>query len=78
MWFVQNKQIQKPNNMAAKSTKEQERVFAYFKNAIDIAYEINANQVVVTSGWAYLLENKDETKTKKCKNVESFGSIWSI
>ena len=27
----------KPNNMAAKSTKEQERVFAYFKNAIDIA-----------------------------------------
>lgn len=71
----------KPNNMAAKSTEEQERVFAYFKNAIDIAYEINANQVVVTSGWAYLSENKDEAKQRSAKmlnRLAQYGASKNI
>lgn len=46
----------KPNNMAAKNEAMQKRVFSYFKNAIDVACAISANQVVVTSGWAYYSE----------------------
>lgn len=43
----------KPNNMAIRSSEGQQRVFTYFKHAIDLAAEIKANQVVVTSGWAF-------------------------
>lgn len=50
----------KPNNMAAKDTEMQKRVLKYFKNAIDVACEIKANQVVVTSGWAFLSESVEE------------------
>ncbi len=50
----------KPNNMAAKDLKMQERVLKYFKNAIDVACQIKANQVVVTSGWGFLSENVEE------------------
>lgn len=50
----------KPNNMAAKDSQMKERVFSYFKNAVDVAAKIKANQVVVTSGWAYLSEDVEE------------------
>lgn len=50
----------KPNNIAAKDLNMQERVLKYFKNAVDVACEIKANQVVVTSGWGFLSENVDE------------------
>lgn len=50
----------KPNNMAAKDEKMQERVLKYFKNAIDVACEVKANQVVVTSGWGFLSESVEE------------------
>ena len=41
----------KPNNMAMKDLDGQVRVYNYFKNAIDVASQIKANHVVVTSGW---------------------------
>lgn len=50
----------KPNNMAARDTAMKERVERYFKNAIDAAVEINAHQVVVTGGWAFLDEPVEE------------------
>lgn len=50
----------KPNNMAAKDSKMQERVLKYFKNAINVACEVKANQVVVTSGWGFLSEDVEE------------------
>ena len=50
----------KPNNMAAKDPGMQKRVLQYFKNAVDVACEIKANQVVVTSGWAFLSESVEE------------------
>lgn len=43
----------KPNNMAAKDREMQKRVLAYFKNAVDVACKVEANQVVVTSGWGF-------------------------
>lgn len=46
----------KPNNIAIKTIEGQKRVLAYFKRAIDLAAEIEANQVVVTSGWAFYNE----------------------
>lgn len=50
----------KPNNMAAKDPEMQQRVLQYFKNAIEVAYDVKANQVVVTSGWAFLSESIEE------------------
>lgn len=46
----------KPHNMAARDPRMQERTYAYFRNAIDVACEIGASQVVATSGWGYLDE----------------------
>lgn len=46
----------KPNNIAAKDLLMQQRVLKYFKNAIDVASAINANQVVITSGWSFYSE----------------------
>lgn len=50
----------KPNNIACKDKKRQEDVYHYFCNMIDIAKEINCNKVLVTAGWAYYSESKDE------------------
>ena len=50
----------KPNNMAAKDKEMQKRVLRYFQNAIDVACGIQANQVGVTSGWAFFNEPVEE------------------
>ncbi|NLH92524.1 MAG: sugar phosphate isomerase/epimerase, partial [Atopobium sp.] len=44
----------KPNNIAALSEEGQIRTLNYFKNEIDAAKLVKANQVVITSGWGYL------------------------
>ena len=50
----------KPHNMATADPALAERVQAYFDRAVDVACEVGANQVVVTSGWAFLDESADE------------------
>lgn len=68
----------KPNNMAAKDVERQKRVLKYFKNAIDVACEIVANQVVVTSGWAYLNENVEEAYNRSVimlKKVSEYAEL---
>ena len=50
----------KPHNMATADPALAERVQAYFDRAVDVACEVGANQVVVTSGWAFLDEPADE------------------
>ncbi|OCN05046.1 endonuclease [Erysipelotrichaceae bacterium MTC7] len=50
----------KPNNMATNNPQAQKRVEAYFKNAIDVASQLQAKFVLVTSGWAFLDEPVDE------------------
>lgn len=57
----------KPNNMAAKDADMKKRVFSYFKNAIDVAVKVKANQVVVTSGWAYLSEDVQNAYQRSVK-----------
>lgn len=62
----------KPNNMAASGENMKSRVFRYFKRSIDIACEIEAHQVVVTSGWAFYDEQKDAAYAR---SVEMLGRI---
>ncbi|OUN27735.1 endonuclease [Massilimicrobiota sp. An142] len=68
----------KPNNMAAKHEDEQKRVYHYFKNAIDIAHFLNAHQVVVTSGWAYLSENLEEARTRSAQMMRKLAEYAQI
>lgn len=49
----------KPHNMATADPELGERVYAYFCRAVDVACAVGANQVVVTSGWAFLDESVD-------------------
>ncbi|MEE0989674.1 MAG: sugar phosphate isomerase/epimerase family protein [Kandleria vitulina] len=64
----------KPNNMCVKDKKDQERVFSYFKNAIDVASEIKANQVVVTSGWAYYSEDAHEALIRSAQMMRRLAA----
>lgn len=49
----------KPHNIAARNVDAQARAKAYFCRAVDVACALKANQVVVTSGWAFLDESRD-------------------
>lgn len=49
----------KPNNMACADACARDRTYRYFCRAIDIACAIRARQVVVTSGWAFLDEDRN-------------------
>lgn len=46
----------KPWNIAAREAVARARTLEYFKNAVDIAAELGAGQVMVSSGWAFLDE----------------------
>ena len=46
----------KPWNIAARGEESRARTLAYFKNVVDIAAEVGAEQVMVSSGWAFLNE----------------------
>lgn len=48
----------KPNNVAGK--KRVNDIFKYYQQMIDIAHGIGCPQVLITSGWAFYDENKDE------------------
>lgn len=50
----------KPANMAARGEDAQERTFATFKNVIDVARDTQAGKVVITSGWGFLDEPRED------------------
>lgn len=50
----------KPNHPAVKEVWQQERVYAYYSNMIDIAAQIGCYQVLMTSGWAYYSERRED------------------
>ncbi|MEF9920227.1 MAG: sugar phosphate isomerase/epimerase family protein [Erysipelotrichaceae bacterium] len=50
----------KPNNMAAKDENQKVRVRKYFKNMIDIADTLKIKKVLVTSGWAFYNEVRED------------------
>ena len=63
----------KPNNMAVRDSGMQLQVEHYFKNAIDAAVEIKANQVVVTSGWAFLDEPREDAYQRSVKMLQKIS-----
>ena len=48
----------KPNNVASPS--RQEDVYAYYCRMVDIAKEVNAQHILITTGWAYYDESKED------------------
>lgn len=50
----------KPNNIAIKQEERKHDVLQYYKRMIDIACELHCNQVLVTSGWGYYSETREE------------------
>ncbi|WP_413527601.1 sugar phosphate isomerase/epimerase family protein [Marinilactibacillus psychrotolerans] len=63
----------KPNNIAAKDLEMQSRVLNYFKNVIDVACEVKANQVVVTSGWAFYNESIDDAYSRSIRMLQKIS-----
>ncbi len=54
----------KANNIATSDDDQKKRTKRYFKNVIDVASSIKANQVVVTSGWAFLNEDLEQARLR--------------
>ena len=50
----------KPANMAARGEGAQARTLATFKNVIDLARDAHAGKIVVTSGWGFLDEPRED------------------
>lgn len=71
----------KPHNMAAKDPAIQERAYAYFTRAVDVASAVGASQVLVTSGWAYYSEPVEaarERSVSMLKRVASYAGSRGI
>ena len=63
----------KPHNMAARNVDAQARVGAYFCRAVDVACAIKADQVVVTSGWAFLDEPREAAYERSVSMLRSIA-----
>ena len=57
----------KPNNIASATRKED--VFAYYCRMVDIAKSVGAQQILVTSGWAYYDESFEEAYERSVEMV---------
>ncbi len=75
----------KPHNIAAKDKDAKERTLGYFKNAIRAANEFQCNQVLVTSGWAFYSEKKEdpwkrsvEMLSKLCSFAKENGVVLAL
>lgn len=64
----------KPWNIAAKSEAGQARTLSYFKNVIAIAEELEAYQVMVTAGWAYLDEPLEEARARSAAMLRKIAA----
>ncbi len=58
----------KPNHIA--SPTRQDDIYRYYQNMIHIAKEIGCNQVLVTSGWSFYNENKQEAWNRSVKMMK--------
>ena len=71
----------KPANMASRGEEAQERTFATFKNVIDIARDTQAGKIVVTSGWGYLDEPREdawERTVQMLRRVVSYAAEQGV
>ena len=63
----------KPHNVAARGLRAQARTHAYFCNAIEVAAGLDAPQVVVTPGWAFLNEPREEAWGRSVEMLRSLS-----
>lgn len=62
----------KPYNMASKSSELKKRTKQYFKNAILAAHELECSKVLITSGWQYYSEDREEAWKR---SVDMVGNL---
>lgn len=63
----------KPWNIAARGEMARARTLAYFKNVVDIAAELGAEQVMVSSGWAFLDEPVEDAWGRSVSMLRSIA-----
>lgn len=71
----------KPANMAARGEGAQARTLATFKNVIDLARDTRAGKIVVTSGWGFLDEPREdawERSVAMLRNVVSYAAEQGV
>ena len=61
----------KPWNVAVRGEAGQKRILSYFKNVIDVAVELGAPQILVTSGWADLDEPAEDAWARSVAMLRS-------
>jgi fructoselysine 3-epimerase len=59
-----------PINLAAKETVMRERSISYFKKSIDVANQLEAPMVLVTTGWGYRNEGRSEALKRARDSLE--------
>ena len=64
----------KPHNMAAKDPAIQERTYAYFTRAVDLALAVGASQVLVTSGWAFYSEPVEAARERSANMLRRIAA----
>lgn len=64
----------KPNNIAIKDKNGQCRVLSYYKKIIDIAKEFGCKKVVVTAGYGYFDEEKNEAYNRSVLMMKKISS----
>nr|WP_010281147.1 TIM barrel protein [Bacillus timonensis] len=63
-----------PINLAAKETAIRERSINYFKKSVDAAIELDAPTVLVTAGWGYRNESRNEALARAKNSLERLTS----
>lgn len=63
-----------PINLAAKEKNLRERSIAYFKKSIDTAVELETPMVLVTAGWGYRNESREEAWNRTKDSIEQLTS----
>lgn len=63
----------KPWNIAARDKRAQERTRAYFEHVIDLAVALEAPQILVTGGWAFLDEPVEDAWARSVAMLRSIA-----
>ncbi|MGG1679341.1 TIM barrel protein [Neobacillus sp. NRS-1170] len=66
-----------PINLAAKEPVIRERSIAYFKKSVETAVELAAPMVLVTAGWGYRNENREEALKRSRDSLEQLTAFAS-
>lgn len=60
----------KVSNIASQDIEIQSRTLKYFENVMKLAQEINCRNIVITSGWGFRNEKKDEVRMRSIAMIQ--------